>query len=86
LAYLVEDVRKRWKGSSGSCTYFHRTVSCPEGALSTLEPALGTAMPAGYDGDTAATLVKSTPGKDAKSGQIEIRLVYALPIASSGGI
>ena len=85
-AYLVEDVHARHRTSVGGCTHFYRTVSCAAGAIGTLEPALGSSMREAYEGDTDAILVASSPGKVNKTGQIAIRLVYALPIASSGGI
>ena len=84
--FLVEDPRARSDTSVGAVRRWYRTVSCPAGAVATLMPARGSAMPSGYDGDTDAKLVSATPGVVGKTGQVRIRLVYAQPLATSGAL
>lgn len=58
-------------------------VICPTAALSTLEPALGSAMPAAYEGDVKAILIGSTPAVSKETGQNRLRLVYEMLLAET---
>lgn len=76
MALLVEDQLARSQESFLGRKRWHREATCPEGSLSTLVPAQGSAMPDAYKGDTGAILIGSTPVTSKVTGQARIRLTY----------